>query len=717
MSILIRLTSILLSAIVAAGILLVAPTTIDRARAVDPVPAPALTALAPDAGRLFPAFSPSVTDYLLKTRTTIETVDLGLSANDAGASVACTVDATLIDCAAVAIAVGETVVAVTVTAADAATAGYTVTINRADPSANGASDLVGLTASVGTLAPSFDPNVDTYALDTGTARSVSLGYTLPDGADASCSVDGFAGDCASIVLQTGTAPIDTVVSILVTALDQVGTTTYTITISRTPASDATLSTITLSSGSFDASFDPATSTVQSVTTISSTISLDPILSDNEATLACLDGDALVVSCADIALELVTPPAISVTRLIRVTAEDGLTVHDYPVEIRRVAAPSSDASLAALVISESELAPAFTSGTTEYSATTIATEVDVTATAAAGATTACAVDGHPRACTAITLELGETSITVRVTAADGVTSTDYTILLTREPASTDASLVDLAVSETELTPVFDPALISYTGITAAEAVDVEATPAADATMSCALDAVVRACGGIPLELGENAITITVIAQDGETTRDYTLTIIRRSTDASLVDLLLSAGVLAPAFDPAVFTYAVTTSAETTSIVATTADGATVTCVVSGTPVDCASVALPLGSTEVELIVTAEDTVTTAVTVITITRSAPVTIVPPAGNADSEVTPPPATEEEATVIPATSEPTEVSRAVTTTVPESTAPAALDPVVLGLLIAVAGVLLGIAIAAAALLLRRRPVRLSPKDIEYGI
>ena len=60
------------------------------------------------------------------------------------------------------------------------------------------------------------------------------------------------------------------------------------------------------------------------------------------------------------------------------------------------------------------------------------------------------------------------------------------------------------------------------------------------------------GTVSLSVGENAISIEVTAEDGNTTRTYTVTVTRAapplSTDSTLSSLVLS-GVNIGAFDPA------------------------------------------------------------------------------------------------------------------------------------------------------------------------
>lgn len=121
--------------------------------------------------------------------------------------------------------------------------------------------------------------------------------------------------------------------------------------------------------------------------------------------------------------------------------------------------SGDASLASLVPSDGALSPAFDPAGQNYSVQ-VAHSVDtftLTPTASdAGATIT--VNGNPvasgSASASVALPVGVTSITVRVTAADG-SSRLYSLAVTRAP-SNDARLSGLTVSEGTLSPAFDAA---------------------------------------------------------------------------------------------------------------------------------------------------------------------------------------------------------------------------------------------------------------------
>jgi gliding motility-associated-like protein len=137
----------------------------------------------------------------------------------------------------------------------------------------------------------------------------------------------------------------------------------------------------------------------------------------------------------------------------------------------------------------------------------------------------------------------------------------------------------------------------------------------------------ASGPIALAVGSNVINTVVTAQDGVTTKTYTLTVTRSAAlkDAQLSSLILSSGTLSPAFAGATIAYTATVanSVSSITITPTTADvNATVTvdgvAATSGT----ASQSLPLavGANTVTAVVTAQDGTTKKTYTITVTRAA-------------------------------------------------------------------------------------------------
>ena len=134
--------------------------------------------------------------------------------------------------------------------------------------------------------------------------------------------------------------------------------------------------------------------------------------------------------------------------------------------------------------------------------------------------------------------------------------------------------------------------------------------------------------IPLITGENVITSTGIAEDGVTTKTYTVTITRApSSNAELASLALSSGPLTPAFDPATTSYTATApySPAVMSVTATISEP-NAAIALNGSPIisgTAAPVTLVVGANLITVTVTAQDGVTTIDYVLAITRDAPAT----------------------------------------------------------------------------------------------
>lgn len=198
---------------------------------------------------------------------------------------------------------------------------------------------------------------------------------------------------------------------------------------------------------------------------------------------------------------------------------------------------------------------------------------------------------------------------------------------------DAELAALSISSGTMTPSFDPTTFEYSATVPNETASVEVkADLSDPNATLAINGIPVSSGvpeAVPLGVGENAIDVVVTAENGVTEQTYTVTVTRvaLATDATLSDLTVSEGVLTPAFDPATTDYAVEVpnAVDTIDVSATTANGGATLSVegnpaVSGAPV---SVALPVGVTEVNIDVLAEDGVATETYTVTVTRAVPPT----------------------------------------------------------------------------------------------
>lgn len=152
-----------------------------------------------------------------------------------------------------------------------------------------------------------------------------------------------------------------------------------------------------------------------------------------------------------------------------------------------------------------------------------------------------------------------------------------------------------------------------------------TVATGATWTCDVDGAPNDdCFATGLSVGDDAVfDIEVTAQDGVTTKDYTITAVRYATDATLTALALSQGTLTPTFDTDTTSYKLSTNATTIDFdtVTPTDLAATYKCYKGSTEdADCSNISLGLGSNALKVVVTAADGSTTKTYSITATRVA-------------------------------------------------------------------------------------------------
>ena len=621
-----------------------------------------LAGLAVSAGALSPAFAPAVTSYALVAPHGTATLTVTPTAASAAAHVTVAMDggtpvAVASGSASAALAVpavgGSATVSVLVTAENGATSTYTIALTHA-----GASDasLSALTVSAGSLTPAFAPATLGYAVvaPSGTA-SVSV---TPTSNDASASVAlAVNGGAATPVARGASASVavpamggSTAVSLVVTAQDGVTTRTYTVTLTRAPSSDASLSGIAVSAGSLAPSFATATLTYALAVPFGTTsVTLTPTTADAAAAVAVsLNGGAASPLVGGHVAVTVPAVGASASVAFAVTAQDLLTTRTYAVTLTQ--SPSTDATLSALAVDAGALAPAFAPGTTSYAVvaphgaatlgvTPTATDANATLTVAQDGGAPAAVASGATAGVAVPAVGTPSTVTVLVTAQDGSTTRAYDITLTQAP-STDASLAALAVSAGTLSPAFAAATTAYAVIAPFGAATVGVTPTASdagATVTVAQD------GGTPASVASgsaasvavppvgstSAISIVVTAQDGTATQAYTIALTQDpGNDAALSALTLN-GTSPSGFSPATLAYAlgVPNGTPTVAVVATPRDSLAAVSInglpgIGGAPVP---VALASGAATVTVVVTARNGATQATYTVNVSEAPPTGLV--------------------------------------------------------------------------------------------
>ena len=201
---------------------------------------------------LTPTFASDEDTYTAMVLSTVTEVTVTPMSNDAGATIEYLdgSDATLTDLGTadghqVAVAAGDTVIKVKVTAEDGvATQTYTVTVNRATADATLSALVVNDGNSDLTLTPTFASGTTDYAASvantvaevTVTAMTTDSGATIDylDGSDATLT----DADTSDPGHQVAVAVGDTVIKVKVTAADGNATGTYAVTVNRAAAATA-----------------------------------------------------------------------------------------------------------------------------------------------------------------------------------------------------------------------------------------------------------------------------------------------------------------------------------------------------------------------------------------------------------------------------------------------------------------------------------------------
>jgi hypothetical protein len=272
-----------------------------------------------------------------------------------------------------------------------------------------------------------------------------------------------------------------------------------------------------------------------------------------------------------------------TATVKVTAEDGTTSKTYTVTLHRNnPPPNSNAKLSGITVKTASgaavtLTPVFDGATYTYSSQTpVENSVDsVTVSASVAASTSTikinsvAADNSGVAGTAVELKntgsANANTISIVVTAENGGEEV-YTIKIYRKPSS-DANLSALTLTNPAVTFAFASGTTNYdlnneAQKTANSTISVTVTPVAahpSAKIKVGVNTVASGVGSVaPLNVigtAGNTISVTVTAEDGTTTKTYTLKVYRKySDDATLSSLSVSGGgLVVTGFNPSGLSY--------------------------------------------------------------------------------------------------------------------------------------------------------------------
>ena len=201
----------------------------------------------------------------------------------------------------------------------------------------------------------------------------------------------------------------------------------------------------------------------------------------------------------------------------------------------VTIPGAPVDLSGLTISRGTLDPAFAADKTAYASSVgnAVTSVAVTPTVSDPSMAALTVNGAAvtsGAARSVPLAVGKNTISVVVAEQGGTATKTYMLTVTRAPSSV-AELSGLTLSHGTLSPAFAAGETVYTVEVAHTVTSLTLTPTATDRDHAAItvSGVPVFSGdpsdGVGLRVGVNAVPIVVTAQDGTTTKAYTVTVTR------------------------------------------------------------------------------------------------------------------------------------------------------------------------------------------------
>lgn len=181
--------------------------------------------------------------------------------------------------------------------------------------------------------------------------------------------------------------------------------------------------------------------------------------------------------------------------------------------------SSNAYLSSLQVNVEGISPRFNKNTTKYYLTVDNTIDTIKVTATPEDNNArVEITGNTN------LQIGSNTITIIVTAQDGVSKRNYLIEVTKtdDPNNVNTNLENLAIENVTLNPEFSADILEYSASVGSniESLNILAVPQIEG-------ANVKITGGDKLSFGNNVITITVTAKNGSNIKNYTVNVYRKT----------------------------------------------------------------------------------------------------------------------------------------------------------------------------------------------
>ena len=410
----------------------------------------------------------------------------------------------------------QNTILITVTAEDGSISIYKIHVTREKSDNN---YLKNITLSSGLLNPVFDKNVNDYTVDVDrSVTKITISATVEDPV-SQYTVSG--PDSLAIGANTFT----------ITVTSEKGKDNiYTIIVNRNPSNNNYLSNILVDG-----------STITGFNKIKQSYTIDVPSDKQNITLGASTEEIHATTKGLGTFNLET--GVNTFDIVA-TAENG-DERTYSIIVNKLKSNNSD--LSSLSITQTNINPTFNPKVLNYTASVAysVTNIDIVAVASDTKSTISG-DGNKE------LQTGDNNFDIVVTSEDNTTTT-YRIVVTRAK-NNNANLSNIILSGGfSLDKVFDPNDTSYSVSVPYETSSISITAFKQDPNAVS----VTGAGTVNLNTGNNVIEIIVTAEDGTTTKKYTLNIERaKSSDSTLKELTVNGGTLSPKLSSNVTKYEVT-----------------------------------------------------------------------------------------------------------------------------------------------------------------
>jgi hypothetical protein len=507
--------------------------------------------------------------------------------------------------------------------------------------------LNALSVSTGGTLASSSTGPGTFNYTTSVAVGTSSLTVTPTTADANATVF-VNGTQVTSGTASGSVPLNsalnatTTITVKVIAQDGVTTQTYAIIVTESGSNIATLSTLSVSTGTNLVLSPGSTNYTTAVNNSVTSLTVTPTATDANATIT-VNGAAVTNGGTSAAITLNTSGATTINLVV--TAQDGTTTKAYSITVSKGA--SSNAALASMVLStgnaiissgSNSYTTSVSKGTPSLTITPTAADPNATITvngviiSSGTASGAIALNAYP----------ATTAINIQVKSADATTTISTTIVVSQNGSNNaNSGSIVLNPNSTLVNSSTGSSNVNWTTSVNSNisSIIVTATPA-DTTATVTVNGVAvtssskYASASLPLNsTGTTLITVVFTAQDGVTTKSYGITVSKGgSNNATVSSIVLSTAVLNPACtlmlsstSSGVVNYNASVSTGTTSLTVTTStvDPLAKISVNNGTQSNGnSSVAVTLnttGTTLISIVIISEDGTTTKTYNVTVSQN--------------------------------------------------------------------------------------------------